>query len=158
MTKNIIWFFVGVFVVVGIMLVYSPEQKIVKPTEIVSAKTVTVYKSPTCGCCGNYASYLKRAGYDVEIVETHDMNSIKDKYNIPLELQSCHTSVFGDKVVEGHIPLEAVEAFVNDDSGLASIAMPGMPSGSPGMPGRKTEEFHIFGMDAEGNKTEFMKL
>ena len=36
--------------------------------------TVTVFKSPTCGCCEGYAKELERQGFDVNIVPTQDMS------------------------------------------------------------------------------------
>src|SRR3989338_2323943 len=42
-----------------------------------------VYKSPTCGCCGNYVAYLKRREFEVDVVDTQDMASIKAQQKIP---------------------------------------------------------------------------
>jgi hypothetical protein len=115
--------------------------------ETVSAKTVTVYKSPTCGCCVNYIAMLRQEGYDVDVVETNDMATVKDTYNISRNLESCHTSIFGDYVVEGHMPLDVVEKVLSEKPDIEGIALPNMPSGSPGMPGPKREPFTIYSLD-----------
>ncbi len=123
---------------------------------IASAQSVKVYKSPTCGCCANYATYLRREGYDVEVIETENMAAIKAEHSVPAHMESCHTSVFEDgKVVEGHIPVKGIEMMMDSDEHM--IAMPGMPSGSPGMPGPKAV-FKIHRVDAEGNTSLFTEL
>lgn len=114
------------------------------------AGTVTVFKSPTCGCCGNYISYLEGRGFNVETVNEQDMAGIKTQYKIPQTLESCHTSVVGDYVVEGHIPTEVIEKLLAEKPAIAGIALADMPSGSPGMPGAKFAPFEIHKITAEG--------
>jgi hypothetical protein len=116
------------------------------------AREVTVYKSPTCGCCANYAAYLKRQGFSVKVIETNNMDGIKSKYNIPHSLESCHTSVVDDYIVEGHIPFEIINKLIDEKPAVTGIGMSGMPSGSPGMPGAKTDPFMVYSFDGKGNK------
>jgi hypothetical protein len=118
---------------------------------VATATEVTVYRSPTCGCCENYASYLERKGFAVNLVETNNMNWIKTRYAVPRHLESCHTTVVGDYVVEGHIPVEVIHKLLTEKPAVAGIAMPGMPSGSPGMPGAKTDSFRIYSFDEKGH-------
>lgn len=110
-----------------------------------------VYKSPTCGCCQNYVSYLSGLGFDVEVVNTNDMDAIKAKYGVPSDLESCHTTIIGDYFVEGHVPGEAIQKLMSELPSIKGIAMPGMPSGSPGMPGAKTGAFKISAVSDEGS-------
>ncbi|PIY92765.1 MAG: hypothetical protein CO030_01350 [Candidatus Magasanikbacteria bacterium CG_4_9_14_0_2_um_filter_42_11] len=126
----------------------------------VSAKSMTIYKSPTCGCCANYVLYMKRAGYDVRVVDTENMAKKKNEYGIPPNMESCHTTVIenGEYIVEGHIPTEGIEALLADDSDVRTIALPDMPVGSPGMPGKKREAFSIYAIDAQGSIVEYMQL
>jgi hypothetical protein len=129
-------------------------------SNIAYAETLFIYKDPNCGCCENYVAYMKREGYDVEVIETSDMKNIKEKYHIPENMESCHTTVLGDGeyVVEGHIPAEAVRKLTKERPNLTGIAMPGMPTGSPGMPGTKRGVFNIYGIDTEGNISQFLEL
>lgn len=126
-------------------------------TPSVQGRTATMYKSPTCGCCVGYTGFLKEDGYSVNIEETSDMDSVKQTYNIPSSMQSCHTSIIGDYFVEGHIPLEIIDKLLAEKPDLDGIALPGMPSGSPGMPGLKTEEFIIYGLK-DGEVSEFARI
>lgn len=124
---------------------------------LINGETVTVYKDKNCGCCGNYAAGLTREGYDVETIDSENMNTIKGKYNIPLSMQSCHTTVIGDYFIEGHIPYEAVIKLLTEKPDIDGIAMPGMPSGSPGMPGAKLAPFEIYAV-TDGEMSPYMTI
>src|SRR3989344_5490917 len=94
---------------------------------------VTIYKSQSCGCCQLYTGYMSNQGFDVNVITVGFENPAKTKYNIPLSMQSCHTTVIGNYYVEGHVPAEAIAKLMAEKPDIAGIAMPGMPSGSPGM-------------------------
>ncbi len=113
-------------------------------------KKVVMFKSPYCGCCSGYAEYLEKNGFEVEVKVVENIDSIKEKYGIPYKLRSCHTSIIDGYVVEGHIPIEAVNKLLNEKPEIRGIALPGMPAGSPGMGGVKTTEFEIIGMKEDG--------
>ena len=120
---------------------------------------MTLYKSGSCGCCDVYSNYFKGKGNsNVKIVNLEDMSSVKSNYKIPSQLESCHTLLIGDYFVEGHVPLEAVEKLLMEKPAVAGIAMPGMPSGSPGMPGTKRGDFIIYSVNNDGSYEEFMRI
>lgn len=103
-----------------------------------------LYKDSACSCCNGYIAYLREAGIDVDAVNTDDIVAIKEKHKVPEDMYSCHTMIIGGYVVEGHVPLVALNRLLAQKPDIAGIALPGMPSGSPGMPGPKTEEFVIY--------------
>lgn len=123
-----------------------------------AATKAVIYKSPGCGCCGNYAAYLESRGFEVEVVEKDDLSAIKEQYKIPKETQSCHTTVINGYGVEGHMPIEAVEKLVAEKPDIVSIALPGMPMGSPGMGGSKQGTWTIVSIDKSGAQRDFMKI
>ncbi len=123
-----------------------------------NAPTITLYKSEMCGCCGLYGDYLDKTEYNIEIKDMPDITSIKDQYKIPPQLRSCHTAIINGYYIEGHIPQEAIQKLLKEKPSLAGIAMPGMPSGSPGMPGAKKEPFVIYAVAQDGSTTEFMRI
>ncbi|MBU1197467.1 hypothetical protein KJ765_03040 [Candidatus Micrarchaeota archaeon] len=118
---------------------------------------VTLYKSPSCGCCIGHTNYLRGEGVQVNIEERDDMASVKAKYNIPRNMQSCHTAVFGDYFVEGHIPLEAIAKLLEEQPDIDGIALPDMPAGSPGMPGQKNGDWTVYAIK-DGKTSTFMVI
>ena len=126
----------------------------------VEGKTpITIYKSQSCGCCGLYSDYMDK-DYNVNVVNMEDtmLSSKKKEFGIPSFLSSCHTTVVEGYFVEGHIPKEAIDKLLLEKPDIAGIAMPGMPSGSPGMPGSKKEPFTIYAVNKDGSNYEFMTL
>jgi hypothetical protein len=120
---------------------------------------IDIYKSITCGCCGIYSEYVKgKVDPKVNSINKEDLSMVREQYGVPLELQSCHTTVIGDYFVEGHIPLEAVEKLLEENPDIKGIAMPGMPSGSPGMPGRKYSDFVVYAVNHDGSYSDFMRI
>lgn len=120
----------------------------------VNGEKVTIHKSPTCGCCGVYASYLGKLGYEIEIHDTENLGEIKTSLKIPGELASCHTSEVAGYVVEGHIPEIAIQKLLSEKPDIKGIGLAGMPSGSSGMPGPKTEKFVIYEITHDGTQGE----
>ncbi len=148
-----------VIAVIGLVFVImawkAPESKKTSPLD---GRLAVVYRSATCGCCANYISYLRRQGVKVEEKMTADMTTIKKQFNIPGPLMSCHTTEIDGYVVEGHVPVEAIEKLVAEKPTVAGIGMGGMPSGSPGMPGAKTAPFEIESFTADGSTMLFVSL
>ncbi len=115
---------------------------------------VIVYRSPTCGCCAAWVEHLRENGFAVDVEDVSDLGQVKRRLGVPPSLVSCHTAVVGGRVVEGHVPADAVRRFLEDErwSGMAGLAVPGMPIGSPGMesPGRAPEPYDIVAWDSAG--------
>ena len=108
-----------------------------------------MYKNPQCGCCENYAKYLRRNGFKVTVKETHNMSLISQQNGVPEKLAGCHTMLVGGYVVEGHVPVGAINKLLNERPNIKGISLPGMPEGSPGMTGVKTEPFTIYEISDE---------
>ena len=105
---------------------------------------VTLYKNPQCGCCEGYADYLRDNGFKVKAVSTNDLTVMGEKYGIPDEMQPCHISLIGGYVVGGHIPMEVISRLLTEKSKIVGITLPGMPVGTPGMPGHKPGPLDIY--------------
>lgn len=95
----------------------------------------TVYKSPTCTCCDAYVDLLREAGMQVDVVVTDEVGAVKVAHGVPLTASSCHTMTVDGYVVEGHVPLVAVGELLATRPDVDGVTVPGMPPGSPGMPG-----------------------
>lgn len=108
------------------------------------AKTAVMYKYPQCGCCEEYAQYLREYGFEVTVKPTHDMPAIKKMTGVTEPLEGCHTLMIDGYVVEGHVPITALNKLLTEKPAISGISLPGMPQGSPGMTGVKTEPFEIY--------------
>ena len=119
--------------------------------------TVTVYKTPTCGCCGLWAEHMAEAGFEVKTVDVASLDDVKARLGVPNNLASCHTAVVGDYVVEGHVPAKDVERLLAEAPDAAGLAVPGMPFGSPGMEveGRQDEQYDVFLFTRDGGASVF---
>ena len=110
-----------------------------------AAPNMTVYHDPNCGCCGGWVAHMRRAGFQVHVIDTDDLASIKTKFRIPSDLVSCHTAEIGGYVIEGHIPAPAIQRLLGEKPAAVGLAVPGMPTGSPGMeaPGAVSETYDV---------------
>jgi hypothetical protein len=111
---------------------------------------MTLYRIPFCGCCDGHAEHLRAHGYKVTVVETKNMSLIKQKYNVPLELEGCHSIEVGGYIVEGHVPATIIDRLLKQRPAIRGISLPGMPDGSPGMTGTKKEPFVIYELSEGG--------
>lgn len=125
---------------------------------IYQGEPVKLYMSPYCGCCANYVDYLQEQGILVKKVTMNDISSIKNQYDIPRNMQSCHTVVFGEYFVEGHVPIEAINKLLEEKPDIAGIALPEMPDGSPGMSGFKRVAFNIYAVGQDGTISLFTSV
>lgn len=144
---------VGAVSLIGTMAYQGlPNKNAIETLSEAKGIAATLYKSPSCGCCGEYTAYLGREGYGVEVKLEQDMPAIKEQFSIPYELESCHTMEVGGYVVEGHVPETAIEKLLTEKPDIKGIGMGGMPSGSPGMPGPKNDDFVIYEITHDGDK------
>lgn len=103
----------------------------------------TVFKNPQCECCESYAQYLHENGYPVKVVATHELPLINERQGIPVGAEGCHTTLIAGYFISGHVPLESFDRLLADRPDVNGITLPGMPMGSPGMAGSKSEPFTI---------------
>ena len=120
-----------------------------------SADTVKVYKDPNCGCCSKWVDHMRANGFTVETMDLPDLTMVKERYAIGQSLRSCHTAVIGDYAFEGHVPADVIKKFLEEKPGVAGLAVPGMPSGSPGMEGATKEKYDVLTFDRAGRTTVY---
>jgi hypothetical protein len=120
---------------------------LVFPLSGLAAETsATHYKNPNCGCCAEYAKYLEENGFEVEVIDTHDLAEVKAEHNVPEKLQGCHTTLIGNYVFEGHVPEEFVAQLLDEAPFVKGLSVPGMPLGTPGMSGEKRGPLEVYTM------------
>jgi len=108
-----------------------------------------LYKNPHCGCCAAHAKYLRANGFIVDEVPTHELPVLKQDLGVPREMSGCHTTVVGGYVVEGHVHVDLILRLLDERPDVTGISLPGMPTGSPGMPGPKPEPLKVYSFDGD---------
>ena len=118
---------------------------------------MTVYRSPSCGCCGVWVDHAKKHGFKIEDIKTEEMEALKQKHNVPAELASCHTTIIDGYVMEGHIPADDIKRFLAEKpDDLIGLAVPGMPIGTPGMEARDIKQpFKVLAFNDKGEVEVF---
>lgn len=119
---------------------------------------VTVYHSPECTCCGKWMNHLKAQGFAIKNIPTTDIEEVKQKYNIPNNLTSCHTAIVNRYVIEGHVPADDIKRLLAEKPNVTGLTVPQMPIGTPGMEiGNQKDPFAVFSFAPKGTVTVFNK-
>lgn len=150
-----------VAIIAGVVLVGAGFAGMLnKPAnnQLFSGYTAEVFYSPSCGCCVNYIGYLRDSGFNVKAEQVPDVGEIKSHLKIPAQLSSCHTTKIGKYFIEGHMPVEAIQKLLQESPDIDGIALPGMPHGSPGMPGSKNSAFEIYAIKNGQVQGTFVKI
>ena len=95
--------------------------------------TVALHRAEGCSCCAAYADYLRDNGFTVDMNTVDDLGPVRERYDVPEAAVGCHTSVIDDYVVEGHVPVEAIDRLLTERPAIDGISVVGMPTNSPGM-------------------------
>src|SRR5712672_1247090 len=121
-----------------LVLLAAPLRATAAPTK------ATLYKNPQCTCCEGYAAYLRKSPSEAELQPTNDLADVSQKAGVPEQLQGCHTMFVSGYIVDGHVPVNVIRKLLSERPAIAGITLPGMPTGSPGMSGEKTQAFVIY--------------
>lgn len=122
--------------------------------------SATTYLEPNCSCCDLHADYLESADAAVTVQELSNdaLSELKTDLGIPSDLWSCHTTeIDAGYYIEGHVPVGIINEVLDREPDVSTIALPGMPSGSPGMPGSKDEQWVFYGISTDGEVSEFTR-
>lgn len=121
---------------------------------------MTVYKSASCGCCHNWVEHARTSGFTVKTIDTEDLPNVKRELGVPSSLQSCHTVVVGNYLIEGHVPAADVKRMLTEKPAIRGIAVPGMPIGAPGMeqgPVSGYQKYDVIAFTAQGRTSVFAR-
>ena len=113
---------------------------------------VSVYKSPTCGCCGEWVKHIRASGFRVETREIADVAPIRRRYGVPDQLASCHTAVVAGYAIEGHVPASDIQRLLRERPKVRGLAVPGMVAGSPGMEQGPPQPYATLAFDDRGSR------
>ena len=118
---------------------------------------ITVYKSPTCGCCTKWIKHLEKNGFHVEAKNSKKMREIKRKLGIEPKFQSCHTGLVNGYYIEGHVPAKDIKRLLKEKPKAVGLTVPGMPMGSPGMEGARKDPYSVLLIKKDKSVEEFSK-
>jgi len=123
---------------------------------------LSVFKTPTCGCCSKWVDHMKQAGFEVTVTDMPkaSLDNVKAKHNVPSAVHSCHTAIVEGYAIEGHVPATEVKRLLKEKQSVTGIAVPGMPIGSPGMelPGITAHPYDVLSFDAQGKTKVFATI
>ncbi len=119
----------------GILIVntFNAQESTAKNQENIDIPKVLSYRSESCGCCKKWVNHLRDNGLEVVDYIVKDVSVIKNQYQIPNNLRSCHSAQIANYTIEGHVPIESINKLFREKTSIKGIAVPGMPLGSPGM-------------------------
>jgi len=120
---------------------------------VLAKAKIELYKSPTCGCCKEWAAIMEDKGYTVNVHHQDNWSNIKKDFEMPPQLQSCHSAVIDGYLIEGHVPESDIARLLKEKpSNISGLAVPGMPQLSPGMAraGVKYENFKVVSFSKNG--------
>src|SRR3546814_5223594 len=129
------------------------EMRISDWSSDVCSSDLTMFRDPGCECGLNWAGHVEDGmNTKVASVDSKDMAAIKTARGVPEELWSCHTMEVDGYIIEGHVPAEAVAKLLRErPAGVAGLAVPGMPLGSPGMEaGDRVQPFEVIAFGSAG--------
>jgi len=142
---------------VSIFRIIFPILLLVSMQLKAAAPTVSVFKTPSCGCCNKWVQHLNANGFDVEVHQVPSTAEYRQKYGIPNKLKSCHTAVVGGYAIEGHVPASDIQRLLESKPKAKGLAVPGMPAGSPGMEGARSEAYSVILFGEDGGTSVFRK-
>jgi len=101
--------------------------------ENIDIPKVVSYRSASCSCCKKWINHLRDNGLEVVDNIVEDVSIIKNQYQIPNNMRSCHSAQIANYTIEGHVPIESINKLFREKPNINGIAVPGMPLGSQGM-------------------------
>ena len=123
---------------------------------VLASDNITVFKSPTCGCCNKWIKHLEQNGFKVKGVDVDNVIPYKIKYGLTPRLASCHTAVIEGYTIEGHVPAKDIRRLLKEKPDLVGLSVPQMPVGTPGMEqGDRKDPYQVIGWDKQGKESVF---
>ncbi|MDC7716001.1 DUF411 domain-containing protein [Vogesella sp. DC21W] len=119
---------------------------------VLAADSGQLYKDPSCGCCGKWATHMRANKLALQSQDRSDMAQLKDRLGVPASLRSCHTAQIGGYTIEGHVPAAMVQQLLRDRPAIAGLAVAGMPQGSPGMETGIRDSYQVMAFTRAGRQ------
>lgn len=151
--------YIAMFLMVSAYAVESEESSVAKAK--LKLDELTVYKTPHCGCCGEWVDHIEKFGFQAQVVSKPSLADLKTSLGVPENARSCHTATHSTGFIfEGHIPAKYITSFLAaPPPGAKGLIVPAMPVGSPGMEYKNQfNPYKIFLLKADGKLEEFASV
>lgn len=101
--------------------------------------------------------YLRNHGAGVTVADDPDRAAYRSARGIGDDLASCHTAEVDGYLIEGHVPVQAIQRLLADRPEAIGLALPGMPADSPGMGGNASTwaSQPVLLIGADGSRTDW---
>lgn len=137
-------------VIVCVLSILSAVVNAGEEEKAVKKINIDVYRSPSCGCCGEWIAHLEKNQFKVKDFIIEDVQAIKNKLGVAAELSSCHTALVDGYVIEGHVPASDIKKLLKLKPSVIGLSVPGMPVGTPGMEmGGQKDAYDVVSFDKE---------
>ncbi|WP_235736776.1 DUF411 domain-containing protein [Nocardioides alcanivorans] len=121
----------------------------------------TVFKDPSCGCCGGWVEHAEANGFSVAIEHPDVLGDVFADHDVAVDLQSCHLALSaGGAVFVGHVPVPFILEYLKDPpAGARGLTVPAMPVGTPGMEmGDEFDPYEVLVLTVDGPPEVFAKV
>lgn len=118
---------------------------------------VEVWKSDSCGCCGEWIKHLQRNGFPTKVHRVEDASPVRRALGISDRLGSCHTAKVGGYAIEGHVPAKDIRKLLQDKPRAIGLTVPGMPPGSPGMDIPNSPPYETYLVQPDGRPVPYAR-
>jgi hypothetical protein len=92
------------------------------------------WKDPRCGCCKGWVAHMEANGFRSKVHDSGN-KAAHTRLGIARKYRACHKAQAGGYAIEGHVPARDVLQLLKNKPLAISLAVAGMPVGSPGMDG-----------------------
>jgi len=87
--------------------------------------------------------HLRANGFRVKPQNVSNPAVCRARHGVPHALGACHTAVIEGYAIEGHVPVRGIRRLLKERPKAIGLAVPGMPAGSPGMDGPRSEPYDV---------------
>lgn len=96
---------------------------------------------------------MRENGYTIRLEDDSQREAVRNQYDVPLQIQSCHTAIVDGYIIEGHVPVTEIERLLIERPEIVGLGVIGMPEGSPGMDDGSSSQgsFEVIAFDELGN-------
>jgi len=148
--------FLGAATALGALALVAPRAALASVRGAAPLK-MTVYKSPSCGCCRSWIAYMKKEGFDLKVIDMDDLSDIKRSAGVFSAMESCHTGLIGSYVVEGHVPADLIRKMLAEQPKILGLSVPGMVNGPPGMDEGPKQPYQVIAFTRDGKSSVYAR-